>query len=139
MNPRRRARELTLQSLYTMDLIDRWNEEPEDPILSDPVAETAIEFSRRLVQGVFQERETIDGRIQQFSKHWTLPRMNLIDRNLLRMAAYEILYCDDIPEKVSINEALELAKVYGTPETRRFLNGILDRIAREKSGSELSQ
>jgi N utilization substance protein B len=135
MNPRRKARELTLQALYSMDLIDRWTEDPEDHLLSDPVVETAIVFTRRLVQGVFRERETIDGRIQQFSRHWTLPRMNLIDRNLLRIATYEILYCDDIPEKVSINEALELAKVYGTPETRRFLNGILDSIAREKSGS----
>ena len=64
-------------------------------------------------------------------KHGGHPMRCPLDRNLLRMAAYEILHCHDIPGKVSINEALELAKRYGTPETRRFLNGILDKIVRE--------
>jgi transcription antitermination protein NusB len=135
MDSRRRARELALQALYTMDLIDGWSEDPEDPVLPESAGERAIEFSRRIVRGVFMAREEIDGRIQLFARHWTLPRMNLIERNLLRIAAYELIYCDDIPGKVSINEAMELAKLYGTPETRRFLNGILDRIGREKVGS----
>jgi len=135
MTSRRMARELALQTLYTVDLIGRWDDEPAEPLRIDPDAEAAVSFSRRLIEGVFRNRTEIDERIQRFSRHWTLPRMNLIDRNLLRMAAFELIYCDDIPGKVSINEALELAKRYGTVETHRFLNGILDRIAHEGGGA----
>jgi len=133
MNPRRKARETALQILYAMDVTGRWQDAGHEATLLPGEIRTAGQaFAQSLVHGVLLHRETIDGTIQSVASHWSLPRMNLIDRNLLRLAAYEILYCDDIPGKVSINEALELAKLYGVQETRRFLNGILDKIARGK-------
>jgi N utilization substance protein B len=132
MNPRRKARETALQVLYAMDMTDRWQAHPDDSLLPPDPRTSGQVFAKDIVQGVFRQKETIDQTIQSVARHWHLSRMSLIDRNLLRIAAYEILYCDDIPGKVSINEALELAKAYGNPETRRFLNGILDKIAREK-------
>jgi transcription antitermination protein NusB len=132
MDPRRKARESALQILYSVDLTNGWHNDSEGlPLPPDPGNPGQV-FTRRLVDGVCRQRGEVDDRIQSFAKNWHLSRMNLIDRNLLRMAAFELLFCDDIPAKVSINEALELAKTYGTPETTRFLNGILDKIAREK-------
>jgi len=134
MNPRRRARESALQVLYATDLTDRWHEPPEEGIVPSEPRTSGEMFARRILDGVFRERQAIDGAIQSAARHWHLSRMNLVDRNLLRIAAFEILYCADVPGKVAINEALELAKAYGEPETRRFLNGILDKIVRERAG-----
>jgi len=118
-----------------MDVTDRWQADLDDALLPRESRTSGEAFTRNIVQGVFRQKEIIDQTIQSVARHWSLSRMNLIARNLLRIAAYEILYCEDIPEKVSINEALELAKTYGNPETRRFLNGILDKIAKEKLGA----
>jgi len=130
------AREKALQVLYAMDVTDRWQEagEHEKSLLPGEPRTSGESFARSLVNGVVRHREAIDAAIQSVATHWNLPRMNLIDRNLLRLSTWEILFCEDIPPKVSINEALELAKLYGVPETRRFLNGILDKIARKKLG-----
>ncbi len=133
MNLRRRAREEALQALYAMDVTGRWEVAEHETILPPEESRTAGHvFTRAIVDGVIRHRETIDAVIQSAASHWNLPRMNQVDRNLLRLATCEILYHDEIPGKVSINEALELAKLYGVPETRRFLNGILDKIARKK-------
>jgi len=85
-------------------------------------------FLLKLVQGVKQYQAEIDGLIDGFSDKWKISRMCGVDRNLLRLAVYELLYCDDIPAKVTINEAIEIAKRFGTENSGAFINGILDSI-----------
>lgn len=90
-----------------------------------------IEFAQRMVRGVEERREEIDALIEQCSTNWRLRRMPIVDRNILRLAAYELVACPDIPANVSVNEAIELAKSFGTEESRAFVNGIVDRIGRQ--------
>jgi N utilization substance protein B len=129
MGTRRIAREQALQALFYMDM----HQDPE----SDPVAlfrscfarDTPAEpFFHCLVDGVQQRRERIDTVIEQFSSNWKLSRMSCVDRNVLRIAVFELLYCDDIPPKVTINEAIDVGKRFGTEESGAFINGILDSI-----------
>ena len=142
MASRRRAREFALQRLYQADLsglpipaalnalwsglMDAEGMEGERPPESEEV-----EFAQRLAYGVEERREAIDGLIEECSTNWRLPRMPIVDRNILRLAAYELMECTDIPATVSINEAVELAKRFGTAESRAFVNGIVDRMARQ--------
>ena len=85
----------------------------------------------RLVQGVLGHRAEIDGMIEKYSENWRLDRITVIDRAILRMASFELLYCRDIPPKVAINEAVDLGKRFGSEESGSFINGILDRIQNE--------
>jgi N utilization substance protein B len=128
---RREAREQALQLLYQLDLarsdLDQtlrlfWENEPADP--------DVVEFATRLVRGVFDAPDRIDGFIADASTNWKVSRMSYVDRNILRLATLEFLEFDDIPPNVSMNEAIELGKRFGTNETSAFVNGILDRIAR---------
>ena len=129
MSTRRRAREIALQVLYQLDL------DPGDPkkVLSlhwenfQP-SEQAREFCVRLVEGVLQNGKEIDRLIEEHSENWTLKRMAVVDRNILRLAAFELRYCPDIPFKVTLNEAVELAKKFGADDSSAFINGILDRV-----------
>jgi N utilization substance protein B len=90
-----------------------------------------MEFAQRLGLGVQEHLERIDALIEEASTNWRLPRMPVVDRNILRMAAFELMACVDIPATVSINEAVELAKKFGTADSRAFVNGIVDRMARQ--------
>jgi len=93
------------------------------------------EFAARIVGGVQHHRKEIDSLIGRYSTHWRLERINRVDKNILRMGVFELLYCDDIPVKVALNEAIELAKQFGTEESGAFINGILDKISKmETSG-----
>ncbi|MEJ2192305.1 MAG: transcription antitermination factor NusB [Nitrospirota bacterium] len=128
---RRRAREYALQMLFQHDLTDGhadlrgfWNDKGEDTEVT--------EFAESLARGTMENLAAIDAVLQEAAEHWVLTRMAAVDRNILRVAAYEILYRDDIPSAVSINEALEIAKRYSSSESAAFINGILDRIARQK-------
>lgn len=129
MSTRRRAREIALQVLYQLDL------DPADPkkVLAlhwenfQP-SEQSREFCARLVDGVLQNGKEIDRLIEEHSENWTLKRMAVVDRNILRLAAFELRYCPDIPFKVTLNEAVELAKKFGSDDSGAFINGILDRI-----------
>ena len=129
MSTRRRAREIALQVLYQLDL------DPGDPkkVLSlhwenfQP-SEQAREFCIRLVEGVFQNGKEIDRLIEAHSENWTLKRMAVVDRNNLRLAVFELRDCPDIPFKVTLNEAVELAKKFGADDSGAFINGILDKI-----------
>ena len=87
--------------------------------------------SHRLVTGVVQHRDEIDATIQAWSEHWSLERIGLVERNILRFAIYELFFLPDIPPNVTINEAVEVAKQYGTEDAGLFINGILDRIKHE--------
>jgi len=139
MSTRRLSRELALQALYYMDM---HGESVEDPIgLFCRVfmqEKKAGQFFHCLVDGVGEHRETIDAVIERFSSNWRISRMTCVDRNVLRIAAFELLYCADIPPKVSINEAIDVAKRFGTEESGAFINGILDsiRIAMQKNDVE---
>jgi N utilization substance protein B len=96
--------------------------------MESEVEKDVEEFSNRLITGACENIEGIDSIINRYSEHWRLSRMSTIDRNILRMAIYELVYLRDIPPPVTINEAVELAKKYGTEESGAFVNGILDRI-----------
>jgi len=89
------------------------------------------EFLRRLVLGVLEHRQEFDRLIEKYSENWHLDRINIIERNILRMALFELLYCEEIPPKVTLNEAIDLGKRYGSEDSGGFINGILDRIQNE--------
>ena len=91
-------------------------------------SDKARPFLLELVRGVTGSRVLIDRLIEQFSRNWRLSRMSCVDRNIMRIAVYEMLYCRDIPAKVSINEAIDIGKKYGTEESGSFINGILDSV-----------
>ena len=94
------------------------------------------DFCLALLRGVEEHEAEIDSRLQTISEHWSVSRMPLVDRSILRMAAYEILYVDDIPHSVTINEAVELAKVFGGDDSSKFVNGVLGRLAEEYCDEE---
>lgn len=129
MQDRSRARLQALQILYQSDITE-WSisEILESGSYSTEDGEPS-EFCRSLALGVEEYLEEIDCAIGKTSKHWTLSRMPLVDRNILRLATYEILHVESIPVSVSINEAVEMAKVYGGEDSSRFVNGVLGRIA----------
>ncbi|TNE92024.1 MAG: transcription antitermination factor NusB [Deltaproteobacteria bacterium] len=142
MASRRRAREYALQALYTADLTEQtvpaalaalWEGLIDGEGIDDsrPAESEEIEFAQRLAHGADAKREDIDALIEECSTNWRLPRMPVVDRNILRLAAYELMECTDIPANVSVNEAIELAKKYGTKESRAFVNGIVDRMGRK--------
>jgi N utilization substance protein B len=95
------------------------------------VPESLRPFAEQLVQGVYLHQSEIDQLISSASEHWRLERMSLVDRNVLRIALYEMLHCPEIPPKVSINEAVDLGKSFGSADSGAFINGILDRILAE--------
>ena len=129
---RRKAREHALQILYQLDIK---KERPSSSVLKNfwieynPDEEVKL-FAEEIVKGTFKHLAKINQLIHKCAKNWSLDRMAVVDRNVLRMAVYEILYRLDIPTSVTINEAIEIAKKYGTDESGSFVNGILDSIAR---------
>ena len=136
MKQRSRSRELALQFLYQLDLLgaEVLAQLPEFLRSEERNAETC-RFATRLVKGTHEHRQTIDEAIQAVAQNWNVNRMAVIDRNVLRLATYELLHCDDIPPKVAINEAIELGKRYSTEKSGAFINGILDKI-KNRSGAE---
>ena len=156
-NKRRKAREAALQILYMLELGKPQQESPaiaryweHDWVVesdchlcpaeckdrdkpksrfSDPINHQAeSNFTKQLVNGVRKELDNIDKVIEKHSLNWKLNRMSFVDRNILRIAIFEILHCDEIPLKVSINEAIEIAKTYGDKNSAPFINGILDQV-----------
>ncbi len=129
---RRKAREYALQLLFQLDIR---REKPSAAVLKNFWVEYGPDedvkaFAEEIVKGTYKHLTKINGLIHQCAKNWSLDRMAVVDRNVLRMAAYEILYRMDIPTSVTINEAIEIAKKFGTDESGAFVNGILDRVAR---------
>ncbi len=137
MRRRTQAREFALQILYRMDvtrdsdtvsLDNFWQLRTEDAISVD-----VKNFTTEVVKGVAVHLSEIDQKITQFAANWQLSRMPAVDRNILRLGCYELIFRDDIPPKVSINEAVELAKKYSGIEAGKFVNAILDKIKQEKN------
>ena len=134
---RRRARECALQILYQLDMnsqLEGGNAALVEAAIErywtsfEPVSPEEREFAERLARGVAREVGQIDEAISAVSHHWRLGRMDMVDRNLIRLAAYEILRCPDIPKPASINEALEIAKRYSGTDSAAFVNGVLDQL-----------
>jgi N utilization substance protein B len=157
MHDRRKAREVALQVLYQLDMARTdaqeavslfwshfaapeevfepfWDyfDNPEDirkqRKKSFEVSSEAKLFSVLLIEGAWLKRHEIDRVISDCSEHWSISRMSKVDRSILRMAVYELLYCDDIPPKVTLNEAIDLGKTYGSENSGSFINGILDAL-----------
>jgi N utilization substance protein B len=130
MGERRTARECALQLLFQMDITGENIETamPKYWQLKDDINEQSREFCDSLARGYYENRELIDRIVSENADNWRLDRMAVVDRNIMRIAIYEFLFRDDIPEKVSINEAIEIAKRYGGPESTQFINGILDAV-----------
>jgi N utilization substance protein B len=130
MTRRTRGREIALQVLYQTEQNSGFDPAEvrrfvERRLLGD---KKLVEFAEGLIAGVQANRPRIDALISEVAENWRLDRMAAIDRNILRLGAYEMLFCPEVPTKVAINEALELAKRYSTAQSSRFVNGILDRL-----------
>lgn len=131
---RRRAREYVLQILFQLEITgsklsddvlnEFWKGKDESPEVK--------EFTESIVRGTLEHIVSLDEIIKNAAEHWALDRMAVVDKNILRAAGYELIYRKDIPASVAINEALEIAKKYSTEESASFLNGILDKISKEK-------
>ncbi len=135
MRRRTKAREYALQVLYQMEirkdgceesLKSFWERETEKE-------KVVVEFTGQLVRGVAENMRELDAVITKYAANWQIDRMAVVDKNILRMAAFEILRLDDIPPKVSINEAVDMAKKYGDKDSGKFVNGILDKINKTKA------
>jgi len=126
---RSRGRELALQFLYQRDLRGpELEDEIEAFLKSEESDREARKFAHKLVLGTLEHIESLNEKIQSVAQNWDIARMAVIDRNVLRLAAFELLFCNDIPPKVAINEAIELGKRYSTQNSGAFINGILDKI-----------
>jgi len=137
MRRRTHARELALQFLFQIDfqgdgLAAELDDFLDEALRGRPGTTPAKIYARRLVHGVIAERAAIDALIEKAAANWDLDRMAAVDRNALRIGLYEMLYDDDIPTKVAINEAIELGKRYSTEASGAFVNGILDRIRKDQ-------
>lgn len=135
MRKRSRARELALQVLYQMDITGDNCETSLDNFwqahIEEEIAEEIRNFASELVRGVADNSGVIDKKISHYATNWQLERMAVVDRNVLRMGCCELIFREDIPPKVSINEAVELAKKYSGSEAGKFVNAILDKVKME--------
>jgi len=137
MGPRHRGREIALQILYQVDITHNSPEKAIEIFRENFKAKKeSWNFARELVLGINNHTKELDAIIENRSEHWKLGRMTITDRNILRLAVYELHYRDDIPSKVTLNEAIELGKRYGTEESGAFINGILDNIYKTREPAE---
>ncbi len=135
MTIRRKARESALQALFSIDMLDGCGKDCDDEEIENlcrmiEVPPASQDYFKDLVKGVFRHFEGIDRSISDTSSNWKLTRMSGVDRNIIRIAAYELLFREDIPPSVAINEAIEIAKKFGTDKSAPFINGILDNLHR---------
>jgi len=129
LRKRTKARERVLQVLYQMDITGDPAGAVLDQFWQDKKPNLEVSnFASEIVKGTFENLAKIDALIAEYSDNWEIDRMPVIDRNILRFAIYELLYRDDIPPKVTVDEAVELANRFSTPNSGKFINGILDKI-----------
>jgi N utilization substance protein B len=137
MGQRRRARENALQMLYMIDAQSERGDVAVDAALADfwtaaegtaAAARSVRDYADLLARGVIEHRADLDARIEATSHHWRVDRMACVDRNVLRLAAYELVHRLDVPRRAVLNEAIDLAKQYGSEDSGAFVNGILDRL-----------
>lgn len=137
MRKRTKGREFALQILYQIDIT---HDDYEDSLSNfwqtqeaEPADQELKDFTTAIVKGVAENLKLIDTKISLYAANWKLERMAVVDRNIMRLGCFELLFRDDIPPKVSINEAVELAKKYSGVEAGKFVNAILDKIKLEKN------
>ena len=137
MKARRRARAVALQTLFEVDMTTHDPFRVLDQRMQDcTLDQNSAEFTRHLVEGVLQNLPQLDLIIQEIAPEWPFDQMSPVDRNILRIAIFEMLFDPDIPVKVAINEAVELAKLFGSESSRRFVNGALGTLASKQMAKE---
>lgn len=135
---RRLAREMVVSSLYSVELNEVQAYEALQSVIAEVMAddevsdknsdETTNEFARKLLMGVVEHKAAIDDLLTKFLTGWQVDRLSRVDRQILRLACYEMVFADDAPPKVAVNEAIELAKHFGTEESGKFVNGVLAKL-----------
>ncbi|AGH95067.1 transcription antitermination factor NusB [Pseudobdellovibrio exovorus] len=130
---RRQSREIALQVLFQVEYAPQISFNDLINLFEQNRDQSLVKYADIIVRGVGQYREKIDHKIQEASRHWKIERMGGVDRNILRMAVYEMFYADELIEpKIAINEAIEIAKIFGTQESASFVNGLLDQVVRNE-------
>ena len=135
LNPtiRRRARERALQFLFGLDFtFYEWREVLEDFWALNPSGKGVRQYARTLIAGVKERQDELDAAIEEALDNWALSRVGRVERNVLRIALFEMRHVEDVPQAAAINEAVEVAKLYGSDEAPRFVNGVLDRLKEEE-------
>jgi len=140
MSTRRRAREIVLQLLYEADVNDSRDADAARRFIRSRLQgrKALTEFAYLLLVGTLEHRDQIDRQLATLATNWTLARMPVVDRNVLRLGAYEIMF-GDTPDRVAVNESIVLAKRYGDKNSPKFVNGVLDRLMKESSKQETEQ
>jgi N utilization substance protein B len=133
MGYRRKAREYAVQMLYQYDISNEFEHLMDGFWNGRESPDNVKEFSNNIVEGVIKNLSMIDSKISQSAQNWSIDRMAVVDRNILRMAVFELLFVKDIPVKVTINEAIEIAKRFAGEDSSSFINGILDRILKDNA------
>ncbi|ETT29567.1 N utilization substance protein B [Paenibacillus sp. DS2363] len=139
---RRLAREIAVQSLYQMEMNEVGAAEAVNMLINEAAEDNETEvvirdedvmrtYVTEIVQGAWNNKEAIDGLLVDYLKGWQISRLSRVDRQILRLSTYEMVFRDDIPAKVSVNEAIELSKYFGTEESGKFVNGVLGRMIQE--------
>ncbi|WFR60315.1 transcription antitermination factor NusB [Paenibacillus amylolyticus] len=139
---RRLAREIAVQSLYQMEMNEVGASEAVNMLINEAAEDNETEvvirdedvmrtYVTEIVQGAWNHKEAIDGLLVDYLKGWQISRLSRVDRQILRLSTYEMVFRDDIPAKVSVNEAIELSKYFGTEESGKFVNGVLGRMIQE--------
>jgi N utilization substance protein B len=127
---RHKARIIALQALYEVDSVARQPETVVERLLTETkLSAESCDFVRGLVNGTMKNREEIDRHIQKLAPAWPISQLALIDRNILRLAIFEILFDNEVPVKVAVNEAVELAKTFGSENSTKFVNGVLGSVS----------
>ncbi len=149
MSSRRKARELALKVLYQNDLMKAceiprevsysgWKEAFKHLVDILKIDKEGKSFAKDLIEGTSKNIKLIDSKISEFSKNWQISRISVVDRNILRIACYEMLFLEKIPHAVSIDEAIELSKKYSATESKSFINGVLDGICKSLDKEKLT-
>ena len=121
-------------AIFQMDLVGMEEQQALDFVLAEfPLEAKGVEYAQVLIQGVWEYRETLDALIQRESAEWKVNRMAVVDRNILRLATYEMYVLNNVPDRVAINEAVELSKRFGGPDSAKFINGILGSLVKNQT------
>lgn len=131
MGIRRQSRICALQLLFQWDIHGSTEHWLADYWTQHPTAPEVREFAEQIVEGVMARHDELDALIGKLAVNWKVARMPIVDRNILRMGLYELLWLPDVPAKVTVNEAIELAKQFADDETKKFVNGILDKVLKD--------
>jgi transcription antitermination protein NusB len=138
MGYRRRSRELAMQALFFMDIQGSSSEDMVELFIENfKPAKKMVPFFLTLLNGVVSRKNTIDTILEQISSNWRVGRMACVDRNIIRVAIYELCFLGDVPSKVAINEAIDIGKRYGTEESGAFINGVLDSVLKLLESGEI--